>query len=194
MLRRLALAATVGCIALAAQAAPQQEGPGFYQAAPAAGASTPAAEPAAPKPPLPPSSPAQPPADVNAGPTAPAPAPADTAGLCRKDARIFAFTDGAWWPARAQHLEQGGCLVRYDGYEAEEDEILALDALKAWSANGPGQAYGACRVGDKVFAYAEDAWWPAKIISIKSNGCRVRYDGYGAEDDDILPASKLRRP
>lgn len=54
-----------------------------------------------------------------------------------------------------------------------------------------GAAGGLCRVGNRVFAFSDKAWYAARVVKVETNGCRVRFDGYGSEENETLPLTRL---
>ncbi|TAD89529.1 MAG: hypothetical protein EAZ99_09020 [Alphaproteobacteria bacterium] len=136
------------------------------------------------------------------GPPPPAPrpqagVPAPTVGApaaCREGARLFAFSDGAWYAGRALGSRGGGCLVRFDGFDADEDEVVPSGALLPYASEGPGRAVSQCRRGDAVIAYSEEAWFPGRVREDgRNNRCPIRFDGFGPEEDEDIPLHLVRR-
>jgi len=122
----------------------------------------------------------------------PAPLPGDVGG-CRPRERLFAFSDEAWYPAtvRGAGKAPGACLVRFDGYGADEDEVVAASRMLPWSADGPGTPLAACQPGLEVVAETDGVWYPAKITRGGAKGCTVHYDDE-EEEDETLPLRRLR--
>lgn len=124
------------------------------------------------------------------------PAPATAAsGMadCRSGERLYAFSDDAWFAAtiRGPAGRPGFCLVHFDGYSEDEDEVVTADNTRPFAADGPGLPVASCGAGGKVVAESEAVWYPATIVKGSASSCAVRYD-----DPDLtgesLPLTRLR--
>lgn len=113
---------------------------------------------------------------------------------CAARTRVFAFSDEAWYPARARGTgKTGACLVRFDDFpDADDDAFVEPGQMVAWRPDGPGDDLFECRAGLSVVAEEEGVWYPATILRSKGNGCVVRYDDEDY-DDESFPLSRLRR-
>lgn len=139
--------------------------------------------------------PFQQPARVEAALTKSAPPGAMAEALaCTAQVRVFAFSDEAWYPARARRAgKNGACLVRFDDFpDADDDAFVEPGQMVAWQPDGPGEDLAECRAGLAVVAEEDGVWYPATILRPKGRGCVVRYDDedYG---DESFPLSRLRR-
>lgn len=135
------------------------------------------------------------PARVEAAPVKFAPPGGGTeTPACTALARVFAFSDEAWYPARARGAgKNGSCLVRFDDFpDADDDAFVEPGQMVAWRPDGPGDDLSECRAGQAVVAEEDGVWYPATILRSKGNGCVVRYDD-GDYDDELFPLSRLRR-
>lgn len=128
----------------------------------------------------------------------PEPQPASAAG-CAERERLFVFSDGAWYPARARGpaRQAGACRVRFDGYSAEEDEVAGPDRMMPWTPEGPGDPLRGCRPGAAVLAEEDGVWFPGVLARTKEKagqgvrGCVVRYED-SDYDDEFIPLARLR--
>lgn len=127
----------------------------------------------------------------------PAPAPLVTAdggvAICQIGARVFAFSDGAWYAGRVLRTGTAGCKIRFDGFGADDDDDVSSSRILAWSPNGPGAAVTSCKKGDRIVGYSDQGWFPGKIRDGDGDSCTVRFDGYGSEDDEDLPLNLIRK-
>jgi hypothetical protein len=134
----------------------------------------------------------QPAAPKPAATTARPAIPAAAAAGCQTSARVFAFTEGAWFPAKVLARQDDGCKVRYD--DDDSDELVAGTNLMLFSASGPGAALQRCQRGDAVLALSEGGWYPATVKDTRSSGaCPIHYSGFPNDDDEELPVTRLRR-
>ncbi|SMH62108.1 agenet domain-containing protein [Azospirillum agricola] len=123
--------------------------------------------------------------------------PEPAVAACEPRARVFAFSDGAWYPARVLGPDgrskggADGCRVRFDGYSSDMDEIAGRDRLIPWTADGPGAELDGCRPGAAVVAEEDEVWYPATIRKAGGKACVVRYRD-GDYDDEALPLARLR--
>jgi hypothetical protein len=79
--------------------------------------------------------------------------------------------------------------VRIDGADDEEDVVVAANAMRPWSMDGPGDPVRGCTKGDVVWLKSDGAWYPAKVRqTTKSGRCTVRL-----EDEDVDKTVELRR-
>ena len=64
----------------------------------------------------------------------------------------------------------------------------------ALSANNENKTSQLCTVGVKSkFLWPQDKqWYAGKVIDVRPDACRVRYDGYGAEDDAWVAPENMR--
>lgn len=112
---------------------------------------------------------------------------------CRAGERLYAFSDDAWFAAtiRGPAGRPGFCLVHFDGYSEDEDEVVTADRSRPFAADGPGLPVASCGAGGKVVAESEAVWYPATIVNGSASSCAVRYD-----DPDLtgesLPLTRLR--
>ena len=109
---------------------------------------------------------------------------------CKPGQRLFALSDGGWWPATAREATQTSqrCVVRLEGGDNDEDVLIAAGDMIAWSIDGPGEAAKACRKGDRVWIKSEGAWYPALVRETARSGrpCKVRLeDDEDAEDESV---------
>jgi len=115
------------------------------------------------------------------------------ASPCEARKRVFALSDGAWYPARVLGPagKSGGCRIRFDGYSADMDEVADWKELVPWTADGPGTGIDGCRPGMTVVAEEDEIWYPATVRKAGGKSCVVRYsdDDY---DDEAVPLSRLR--
>ncbi|MFD1625187.1 agenet domain-containing protein [Azospirillum griseum] len=135
---------------------------------------------------------AEPPARVGVRPTGTG---ADSpAGLCAPRARVFVWSEDAWYTGRARGpARDGRCRVRLeDADEDDDDEMVDAEDLVAWTAQGPGRAVTACQVGLTVVAEDNGVWFPGEIKRAKGNACVVAYDDEDF-DDESLPLERIRR-
>jgi len=112
---------------------------------------------------------------------------------CRARERLFVFSQGAWYPAKVRDSGggRGTCGVRFDGYSADDDEVVGRDRMIPWTVDGPGTALADCRPGVPVVAEEDGVWYPAVIATKGKKGCVVKYKDkeYG---DETLPLKRLR--
>ncbi|HYH18888.1 MAG TPA: trypsin-like serine protease [Azospirillum sp.] len=118
--------------------------------------------------------------------------PGDAAG-CRVRERLFVFSDEAWYPAvvRGAGGAPGACRVRFDGYGADEDEVVGASRMLPWNADGPGAPLTACQPGAAVVAETDGVWYPATVLRGGTKSCTVHYDDE-EEEDESLPFRRLR--
>ncbi len=116
-----------------------------------------------------------------------------TAGLCAPRARVFVWSDDAWYAGRARGpARDGSCRVRLeDADEDDDDEMVDAEDLTAWSAQGPGRAVSACQVGLTVVAEDNGVWFPGQIKRAKGNACVIAYDDEDF-DDETVPLDQIR--
>lgn len=212
-IRSAACALTMLAAAGAAQAQTPAPADGTAATAPApapvaAPAPAPAPAPAAEAPPAAPTPlvPAPVAAPVPAAPAAPAPAapapvaapaPAPTAApapTCTPGARLFVFDDGAWYPATARDATVATrlCLVRFDGYDEDEDKAVPLTVALPWSFDGPGRPGENCMAGERVVGFSDGAWHPATVLKGAPTGCLLRFDDSELKSE-TLPIRSVRR-
>lgn len=112
---------------------------------------------------------------------------------CRAGERLYAFSDDAWYPAtvRGSAGRPGFCVVRFDGYSEDEDEVVSPDRTRPFAAGGPGLPVGTCSAGIAVVAENDSVWFPATIVQGTAQGCTVRYDDPGINGES-LPLARLR--
>ncbi|CAO3438363.1 hypothetical protein [Azospirillum doebereinerae] len=112
---------------------------------------------------------------------------------CEARKRVFALSDGAWYPARVlgPNGKSGACRIRFDGYSADMDEVADWNRMIPWAADGPGAEIDDCRPGMRVVAEEDEIWYPATVRKAGGKSCVVRYsdDDY---DDEALPLARLR--
>lgn len=122
----------------------------------------------------------------------PDPAPGRV-GECVTGTHFFALSEGAWYPGKVRGAgsSSGTCSIRFDGYEAEQDEDVARGELLPWSADGPGTPLASCRVGTKVIAEEDGVWYPGTVKRANTKGCLVTYEDTDY-DDEVVPLSRLR--
>lgn len=132
---------------------------------------------------------------------APKDAPAQSASVprggavaCKPGARLFAFSDGGWWPATAREATQssGRCVVRFDGTGASDDAIVAPNEMLAWSIDGPGKAAARCRKGDRVWRLADGAWYPAQVKQSKGASCVIELEDDDDAEEETVALKQLR--
>jgi hypothetical protein len=69
------------------------------------------------------------------------------------------------------------------------------DSLQVHLTTTPVTEHTILRVGDAVHADYQGTWWPAEVISLESDGrLRIRYPGWDASWDEIIPRDRLRAP
>lgn len=157
-------------------------------------------------------SPAGLPPTMAPAPAAPAPVTTQTASLspaavpptitgvtagggtdCRAGERLYAFSDEAWYPATVRRSagRPGFCVVHFDGYSEEEDEVVSPDRTRPFAAGGPGLPVGSCSAGIAVVAENDLVWFPATIVKGTAQDCTVRYDDPGINGES-LPLARLR--
>lgn len=148
-----------------------------------------------------PGQPASSPKAIAAAPatsTPAAPLSPATPATCTAGARVFAWSDDAWWPATVRVAQgDGNCLVHYEATEqgSDEDEAVEIAALLPWRAEGPGVALEACTKDADVLALSDGGWYRAKIKETRSadRPCPVHYAGWNADQDEEIPLSRMRR-
>jgi hypothetical protein len=138
-------------------------------------------------------------------PAVPSPAVTPTAGTARDP--LVRWGTG-WYPI---HVQGPVCerYVRFGfvGYGPEWDEVASTDDIRS-AAQGPGptrahapEAASATldpqvRVRPHMALSAEwhGGWYPVHVREVASDGrVRIRYDGYGGEDDETVTRARLRR-
>jgi hypothetical protein len=96
---------------------------------------------------------------------------------------FFVEWHGSWWAAHAiGQTSDGRAVVHYDGWGKEWDE--AVDRSRILHATLDG----------KLFVEWHGSWWAATAIGRTNGGAlRVHYDGWGAEWDETVDASRVQR-
>ncbi len=74
------------------------------------------------------------------------------------------------------------------------NRLIVILLLAITTIPSPAQSPLEMAVGDAVDVYAKDGiWYPARIVAVMPDGRpRVRYDGYGAESDEIVDPRAVR--
>ncbi len=117
---------------------------------------------------------------------------------CKPGTRFYALSKEAWYAATAldQAKEKGLCLVRYDGYGADEDEALGPERLRPWSVDGPGEPAGRCEKGERVVVESDGAWYPAEVreSAVAGAPCAIHYKSSAIEtENEEVPLSRMRK-
>ncbi|MFI4986156.1 MAG: hypothetical protein ACHQF3_01830 [Alphaproteobacteria bacterium] len=117
---------------------------------------------------------------------------------CKPGMRFYALWHDVWYAATAIDAtkEKGLCLVRYDGYGADDDEALAADHLRPWGPDGPGAPAGRCQKGEQVVVEFKGAWYPAEVRQSGGAGtpCPIHYKSSSIEkENDDVPLARVRR-
>lgn len=112
---------------------------------------------------------------------------------CKDGDRLFVFSDDGWYAATVRETtsKSGRCLVRYDGYGADHDEIVGPDQFLAWAADGPGTAVSACQTDSSVVGESDGVWYPAKVVAASGKGCKVHWT-VGSDPDEVLRLDQIR--
>ncbi len=116
------------------------------------------------------------------------PAPA----ACKEGDRLFVYSDDGWYAATVRDTTaKSGCVVRYDGHGAADDEVVKPDQIMAWSPDGPGTAVTACDKDAKVVGESDGVWYPATILDRSGKGCKVHWT-VGDDPDEVLRLDQIR--
>jgi hypothetical protein len=90
--------------------------------------------------------------------------------------------NGSWYGAAVKEVKDGKWLIHYDGYGAEWDEWVGQDRIRAtWKA------------GDKLQVEWQNQWYPATILEVGNGKYKVHYDGWGAEWDEWVTLSRMKK-
>ncbi len=126
----------------------------------------------------------------------------------RVGSEVQARYNGQWYPATVRVLRRDGTVgIRYDGYGAEWDENMALDALCLRSGeafthptgapgpHGTPLAEGvAVTAGTRVEARSRGRWYDARVIGEECGGLvRVHFAGWEPVWDAVIARDRLRR-
>jgi hypothetical protein len=113
---------------------------------------------------------------------------------CAPGQRLFALSDGGWWPATVREATQssGRCVVRFDGTGASDDAIVTQKEMLAWSIDGPGKAATRCRKGDRVWKLADGAWYPAQVKQGKGANCVIELEDDDDAEEETVALKQLR--
>jgi hypothetical protein len=123
----------------------------------------------------------------------------------RDPAAVRVRWGGSWYPATRLRAVWGPyALYRFDGYGAEWDSVMherdvrsAYDEqpLPAWQAETPGLALPDSHVirrGEALMGEWHGGWFAIRVLRVRGETARIRYDGYGAEWDEDMPRSRIR--
>lgn len=126
----------------------------------------------------------------------------------RVGSEVQARYNGQWYPATVRALRRDGTVgIRYDGYGAEWDENMALDALCLRSGEafthpagvaeprGEPIAEGAAvTAGTRVEARSRGRWFDARVMGEECGGLvRVHFVGWEPVWDAVIARDRLRR-
>lgn len=95
---------------------------------------------------------------------------------------LFVTWGGSSWPATVvETYRDGTALIHYEGYSESWDERV-----------GPGRMQREVDRG-KLHVEWQGSWWPATVLRQQRGGAAlIRYDGYGPEWDEVVPASRMK--
>lgn len=75
----------------------------------------------------------------------------------------------------------------------EDDDVPTRTSAATSKQNDPagGGGVAICQLGGRVFALSDGAWYAGRVLRAGSQGCKIRFDGFGPDDDEEVPSSKL---
>jgi hypothetical protein len=114
---------------------------------------------------------------------------------CTPGQRLFALSDGGWWPATVREATQssGRCVVRLEGTDDDEDIVIGRDEMLAWSMDGPGTPARACRKGDRLWMKSEEGgWYPTKVKQATGANCVVVLEEDDEAEEETVELKRLR--
>lgn len=140
------------------------------------------------------------------------PSPALTGAYAAGD-RVWIRFGEHWYPGRVvSEIAPGVYEVGYESYDPDWNRVARPDQLRAYDQPPPSQdlhdappsAFPEAghpvddvrrlQPGDRVLVLWNEVWWPAVVVSIQGDQAEVRYDGYGAEHDELVGTDRLTTP
>jgi len=120
---------------------------------------------------------------------APLGATAQAPTRCEVGLEIDVLWEGYWLPAAVRAIDDGQCLVHYEGYGDEDNEWIGLDRVRFLDTSQELDAGTVVQV-----LWPDDGTWYAATV-IESRGARyhIHYDGWTSEWDEWVGPDRLRR-
>jgi hypothetical protein len=113
-------------------------------------------------------------------------APAPQSGPPGTGETVFVNVRGAWFPATVSATASGGFKVKFGG--GAEEEIPA-DRILREPASTKGLRY---QPGQLVLVGYKGVYVPAKVIKAEGKDYKVRFEGTGPEEDEVVQVKRLR--
>lgn len=140
------------------------------------------------------------------GPVEPSGTPVTPGTILTPGLAVYVVWHGQWWSARVVSLfADGQVVIRYDGYQADADEIVTRDRLLvavpavaqgSSSPPSPGRVVDVqtpLAPGDAVHAEWQGNFYPSRVVSfIDPTHVRIHYLGYGSDSDENVERARLR--
>jgi hypothetical protein len=115
----------------------------------------------------------------------PEPAPAPQSGPPAVGEAVLVNVRGAWFPASIGAAATGGFKVKFG---AVEEEVAADRVLRE-----PGAVKGLrYQVGQLVLVGYKGVYVPGKVTKVEGKDYKVRFEGTGPEEDEVVGAKRLR--
>jgi len=131
-------------------------------------------------------------------PPAAAPTPSAAGSAFQPNEEVLVAHRGVYHPALVVAPSEGGRLrVRYSssavGYEQglhnSDEEVAPARVTRALAPEKGGQY----RLDQRIFVEWHGLYFPGKVTKVVEKGLyRVRFDGFGPEADEVVPARRLR--
>ncbi|MFT3764232.1 MAG: hypothetical protein QM820_01730 [Minicystis sp.] len=117
---------------------------------------------------------------------APEAAPAAPSGPPATGETVLVSIRGAWFPATVSAAQNGGFKVKFGG--GSEEEIPA-DRLLREPTSLKGLRY---QVGQPVLVHYKGVFVAGKITKQEGKDYKVRFEGMGPEEDEVVQVKRLR--
>jgi hypothetical protein len=91
----------------------------------------------------------------------------------------------SWYRAEVLETKPEAWKVRYQGFDATDDEWVPASRLRAPTPLNR-------KKGDLVEVEWKKAWWPATVLEVREDFAFVRYDDFGDEWDEWATAKRMR--
>jgi len=113
-------------------------------------------------------------------------APAPQSGPPAAGEAVLVKLHGAWFPATVSAAAAGGFKVKLGGGAEEE---LPADHVLREPASLKGLRY---QVGQLVVVHYKGVYVPAKVLKAEGRDYKVRFEGTGPEEDEVVQVKRLR--
>ena len=100
--------------------------------------------------------------------------------------RLEVLSEGEWYPAHVVDARGERLKVHYYGYEESDDEWVTRERTRA-------AARPAYPAGTAVEVQWKRAWYPAKVVAMRSGVHQIQYDGYGPEWNEWVAHQRIRQ-